>query len=340
MSNMKTFIVTLLLLPPLFSFTQKVTNVHFEQVGKQIHIYYNLSGEDTYNVKVYCKTDKITDWGNPLQQVIGAVGKNQKQGANKEIYWDVLAEREKLTGNIRFKIEVSPSVNIKMVFVKGGTFIMGCTSEQNGCNSDEKPAHRVTVDDFYIGKYEITQKQWRDIMGNNPSYFSGCDDCPVENVCWNDVQEFLKKLNEKTGQHYRLPTEAEWEYAARGGNKSKGYQYAGSNHINNVAWYTKNSYYKGKSSHNYGTHKVGTKKANELGIYDMSGNVWEWCNDWYDDNYYHHSLQNNPQGPKSGTRLVLRSGSWNGFADGCRVAYRLKLNPDKGSNYVGFRVVH
>ncbi len=217
---------------------------------------------------------------------------------------------------------------IEMVFVKGGTFQMG---SNKGFFTDRKPVHSVTLDDFYIGKYEVTQKQWKAIMGNNLSYNKGCDDCPVEKVSWNDVQKFIKKLNEKTGKYYRLPTEAEWEYAARGGVKSRGYQYAGNNDIEEVAWYDGNSGNK--------THPVGQKKANELGIYDMSGNVWEWCSDWYSSSYYGSSPQNNPQGPSSGSFRVYRGGSWFNFARHCRVAFRFGDSPGLRGINLGFRLV-
>ncbi len=228
------------------------------------------------------------------------------------------------------KLQKGPSGNIEMVFVKGGTFQMGCTSEQSDCNDDEKPVHTVTVSDFYMGKYEVTQKQWKEIMGNNPSYFKG-DNLPVERVSWNDIQEFLKKLNQKTGMNYRLPTEAEWEYAARGGVKSRGYKYAGSNDIDEVAWHDGNSGNK--------THPVGQKKANELGIYDMSGNVWEWCSDWYSSSYYGSSPQNNPQGPSSGLHRVARGGSWYDYARYCRVARRDFSGPGIRYYALGFRLV-
>jgi len=214
----------------------------------------------------------------------------------------------------------------EMIFVKGGCFNMGSNNEDN----DEKPVHQVCVDDFYIGKYEVTQNQWKEIMGSNPSHLK-CDDCPVENVSWNDVQEFIQKLNERTGENYRLPTEAEWEYAARGGNKSKEYKYSGSNDIDNVAWYTKNS--GGK------IHKVGTKQANELCIYDMTGNVYEWCSDWYGSDYYKNSSLNNPQGSSSGSRRVNRGGSWNCYPIGCCVAYRYYWFPDNSIINLGFRLV-
>jgi len=209
-----------------------------------------------------------------------------------------------------------------MVFVKGGSFMMG----SNDGGSDEKPIHRVTVSDFYIGKYEVTQKLWKEVMGSNPSRFKG-DDRPVEQVSWNDVQEFIRKLNKKTGGNYRLPTEAEWEYAARGGAKSRGYKYAGSNNIGEVAWYDVNS----------GTHEVGTKKPNELGIYDMSGNVWEWCSDWKGD--YSSGSQTNPTGPSSGSSRVYRGGSWINIAWHCRVANRNLSSPFNSDDNLGFRLV-
>jgi formylglycine-generating enzyme required for sulfatase activity len=166
-------------------------------------------------------------------------------------------------------------------------------------------------------------------MGSNPSYFSGCDNCPVENVSWNDAQDFIRKLNQQTGKNYRLPTEAEWEFAARGGNKSKGYKYAGGNYRSNVAWYYDNS--GGK------THAVGQKQANELGIYDMSGNVWEWCGDWYGD--YSSSSQTNPKGPSYGSSRVLRGGGWDFDASDCRVSSRDDLAPGYRDYYDGFRLV-
>jgi formylglycine-generating enzyme required for sulfatase activity len=217
-----------------------------------------------------------------------------------------------------------------MVLVKGGTFTMGCTAEQGGdCQRNESPAHQVTLSDFYIGKYEVTQKQWKAVMGddNNPSNFKG-DDLPVEMVSWNDVQEFITKLNVKTGKNYRLPTEAEWEYAARGGNVSKGYKYGGSVDVNEVAWYGEN----GESV----THRVGTKKANELGIHDMSGNVYEWVHDLY-GNYRKNDLTN-PQGSSTGSRRVFRGGSWYYSAGYARVSYRSFNDPDARSNFLGFRL--
>lgn len=188
--------------------------------------------------------------------------------------------------------------SIEMVAIKGGTFQMG----SNG-NDDEKPIHTVMISDFYIGKTEVTQAQWIAIMGSNPSYFKG-DNLPVEQVSWDDVQVFIDKLNAKTGKTYRLPTEAEWEYAAGGGENNRTV-FAGTNdesNLGNYAWWGKNN--------NGTTHAVGTKKPNQLGIYDMSGNVWEWCSDWYSADYYLNSPENNPKGPASGSSRVMRGGSW------------------------------
>ena len=217
---------------------------------------------------------------------------------------------------------------IEMVFVKGGTFTMGATPEQGKvAHKDEKPAHSVTVSDFYIGKYEVTQAQWEAVMGKNPSCFKG-NIRPVENVSWNDIQEFIEKLNAKTGKKYRLPTEAEWEYAARGGDQSKGYKYSGSNNIDEVAWLGDNSASR--------THIVGQKQPNELGLYDMSGNVWEWCSDWYGS--YSSGSQTNPTGPANGSRRVVRGGCCCDIARSCRVSNHYKDYPSYRSSYVGFRL--
>ena len=217
---------------------------------------------------------------------------------------------------------------IEMVYVEGGTFTMGATSEQGSDAYDnEKPAHSVTLDGYYIGKYEVTQELWKAVMGSNPSNFKG-DNLPVENVSWNDVQEFLRKLNAMTGKSYRLPTEAEWEFAARGGNSSRGYKYSGSNSIGSVAWYWENSGSR--------THAVGTKSPNELGIYDMSGNVLEWCQDWKGG--YSSSPQRNPKGPNSGSGRVFRGGSWYSLAGSCRVSLRYNCAPGDRNSRLGFRL--
>ena len=220
-------------------------------------------------------------------------------------------------------------VSFNMIKVQGGTFTMGTTSEQGSdVGNDEKPAHQVTLSDYYIGETEVTQELWKAVMGSNPSNFSGMN-LPVEMVSWDDCQTFITKLNQLTGKNFRLPTEAEWEYAARGGQKSRGYKYAGSNTLSDVAWYTDNSGSK--------THPVKQKQANELGLYDMTGNVWEWCQDWYGS--YSSNAQTNPTGPSSGSYRVNRGGSWNSSASRCRVAYRFGNSPGFRFSFLGFRVV-
>jgi formylglycine-generating enzyme required for sulfatase activity len=206
---------------------------------------------------------------------------------------------------------------------------MGCTAEQ-GADCFDYEAHQVTLSDYKIGKYEVTQAQWKAVMGDNPSRFSGCDKCPVEQVSWNDTQDFIKKLNDKTGKTYRLPTEAEWEFAARGGNRSKIYKYSGSDILDKVAWYDATS---GSKTHEVGT----TKAANEMGIYDMSGNVWEWCQDWYGD--FDASSKTNPKGASTGSNRVLRGGSWLDDPQHCRVSYRNNHAPDFRFKIFGFRLV-
>lgn len=215
-----------------------------------------------------------------------------------------------------------------MVRIEGGTFTMGATSEQSSdAHDDEKPAHQVTLSSFSIGKYEVTQEEWQAVMGSNPSHFKGAKR-PVEKVSWNDCQEFIRKLNQMTGKHFRLPTEAEWEYAARGGNRSNGYKYAGSNSLGNVAWYTDNS--------GGETHPVGQKSPNELGLYDMSGNVWEWCQDWFGS--YSSSSQTNPTGPSIGSFRVYRGGSWNYDARNCRSSIRYDITLSISDDGLGLRL--
>jgi len=218
--------------------------------------------------------------------------------------------------------------DIDMVLVRGGTFWMGCSGVHNSnCSYDENPIRNITVSNFHIGKYEITQKQWVKIMGANPSKFKG-DNLPVENVTWIEVQEFISRLNKMTGKKYRLPTEAEWEYAARGGAKSESYLYSGSNNIYDVAWMSENS--GGK------THPVGGHKPNELGLYDMSGNVYEWLNDWY--GVYKDTPQTDPKGPDAGQKRVGRGGAWNSSMSACRVSSRAVDSPGNRDPNCGFRL--
>ena len=221
-------------------------------------------------------------------------------------------------------------ISFNMVYVEGGTFQMGATTEQGSdAKSDENPVHQVTLSSYYIGTTEVTQELWEIVMGSNPSEYKGSN-LPVENVYWDDCQEFIKKLNAQTEMNFRLPTEAEWEYAARGGGKSLSYKYSGSNTLGDVAWYLNNC---GTPP----THPVGTKQANELGLYDMSGNVWEWCQDWYGS--YSSSAQTNPTGASSGTKRVSRGGGWSSDARHCRVSCRISNMQSYRLNDLGLRLV-
>lgn len=216
-----------------------------------------------------------------------------------------------------------------MVFVKGGTFAMGATKDQGEqVFEDEKPMHYVTLSSFYIGKYEVTQEEWFLIMGNNPSENKG-NKLPVENVDWYDCHEFIEKLNEMTGKDFRLPTEAEWEYAARGGNRSQWNKYSGSNQLGDIAWFIDNS--------REVTHNVGLKRPNELGLYDMSGNVWEWCEDWYGE--YEKDNPLTPTGSVYGSNRVIRGGGWESRSANCRTAARRAIDPQYYSENIGFRLV-
>ena len=232
--------------------------------------------------------------------------------------------------NLTFLVQ---GVKFTLVKVQGGTFTMGATSEQgNDAESDERPAQQVTLSDYYIGQTEVTQALWEAVMGRNPSEFKG-DSLPVEQVSWEECQTFIKKLNsllsnQLGGKRFALPTEAQWEFAARGGMESKGYKYAGSNQLSALAWSESNS--------NRSTHPVAQKQPNELGLYDMSGNVYEWCSDWYGD--YSIAEKMNPKGPNRGSYRVIRGGAWCHNAGCCRVSYRANYLPTNKGNGIGFRL--
>ena len=271
-------------------------------------------------------TDKksVTISEGQTMSISGTLSSNKASSSNGYASSSSLA-----SGGNTISIPVKKGISIEMVKVEAGTFMMGATSEMQNSGDNEKPVHQVTLTkDYYMGKYEVTQALWQAVMGSNPSKFKG-DYLPVEMVSWDDCQEFIGKLNSMTGRKFRLPTEAEWEYAARGGKKSRGYQYSGSNSISDVAWYTDNSGRK--------THPVGTKQSNELGLYDMAGNVWEWCQDWYDS--YVSSSQTNPTGLVLGWSRVYRGGGWNNYPSSCRSSYRSYNTPYSCYIGLGFRLV-
>lgn len=246
-------------------------------------------------------------------------------------------------GSIKTETFTVNGVSFTMVTVKGGKFTMGATNEQGGdVNDKECPAHQVTVSTFSIGQTEVTQALWLAVMGTNPSYFTSAhgytDDLqrPVERVSWNDCRIFTSRLNWITGKQFRLPTEAEWEYAARGGSLNQGYLYAGRNDLNEIAWFCDDIPSHTSETAGYGTQPVASKYPNELGLYDMSGNVWEWCFDRFGP--YGKKSQKNPIGPKSGASRVNRGGSWLESAGSCRVSGRYDCVPEYLSNDLGMRL--
>ncbi len=328
--------ILLLVLFPLMLLAAEVENIRPQQIGNRILFEYDLTGDEEAEVTLTI-TVKGTVYTQDRLHLEGDYGK-VKPGRNKKIYWNVLQDFPKgLSTTFDWELEAGgkqfkdPVTGMEFVFVKGGCFEMGDTFGDG--YSYEKPVHDVCVSDFYMGKYEVTQGQWEVIMGDNPSYFKNCgDNCPVENVSWYEVQEFIERLNSKSGKKYRLPTEAEWEYAARSGGKRE--KYAGTNSdadLGSYAWYIMNSGSK--------THPVGQKQPNGLGLYDMSGNVWEWVSDRYDQNYYKNSPRNNPKGPSSGSYRVLRGGSWSGVPNAIRASYRFDINPSTRNYNYGFRLL-
>lgn len=352
---------------------QNITNVDFHQVGDEIVITYNL--DDSCPIGAYVSLDGGKSY-KEMRSIRGDVGKSVLPG-KKRMLWRVLYDiPEGLAGQVQLKVSTNLFVSVdgiefEMVYVKGGDFLMGGTLEQgDDYYHTEKPIHSVTLSDYYIGKYEVTQGLWEKVMGSkierqwnkeldsiiqwskelcityeeccemlrgmtmeqfrNLSSFNGIGfTYPMYYVSWNEAWEFCKKLTQLTGKKCTLPTEAQWEYAARGGVKSKGYKYSGSNDIDEVAWYGENS----KS----GTHPIGTKEGNELGIYDMIGNVWEFCSDWY--GRYISESQTNPTGASLGSDRVSRGGSWKDDARDCRVSGRNFPSPDIRKYNHGFRVV-
>jgi formylglycine-generating enzyme required for sulfatase activity len=340
----KLVLIALLLECYVLCNAQIVSNVTAYQQGKNIVIEYDLSTESQVGVSVSLNNGSYTS----MNGVSGDVNKKVSPG-HKQIIWDVLSQYDKFYfDNVMFKVEGSSDftetafgINMKMIWVEGGSFLMGCTSEQGQCDDDEKNVRRVTVDGFCIGMLEVTQSQWEKVMGTsvykqrnkaNPQWnLSGVGpDYPMYYVSWDEATEFCRLLSNKTGKTYTLPTEAQWEYAARGGKKADGTKYAGSNVIDAVAWYGKNS--------SSTSHVCGSKRANALGIYDMSGNVWEWCKDWYASSYVSYDT-NNPTGPSSGSARMSRGGGWLNFASFCRVANRRYSAPSGRGYDLGFRVV-
>lgn len=289
--------------------------------------------ESAFNLKVDSINAKLIVLNNELVKISNDFQKRKIEtdalNTRKKTIETELTHLKEENSKLYFKLDSLSASNLKIeiVFVEGGTFQMG----SNSIFLYEKPIHSVSLNSYNIGKYEVTQAQWKAVVGNNPSYYKDCDDCPVESVTWFEVQDFIRRLNAQTDKNYRLPTEAEWEYAAKGGKNSNGYSFSGSDNLNLVAWYGENS--GGK------THVVGSKRANELGVHDMAGNVFEWCSDWFGE--YSGLHQINPLGALPNECNVLRGG---GLTSGsvmsdCRTSARMKYSGSLRNSSSGFRLV-
>ena len=276
--------------------------------------------------------EKSSEYYMPTLELLSvAGGKIEKDERRQTEEATRQAEAQERTTRLK---ELLPSLleNLKqqMVTVPGGTFAMGCTEEQSSCDDDEKPVRQVQVGSFSIGKYEVTQDLWEAVMGKNPSKFRNCPRCPVEHVGWDETKMFLKKLNALTGERYRLPTDAEWEYAARGGPKSQGSLYVGSDDLDSVAWYDKNSGNK--------VHRVGQKQPNGLGLYDMSGNVWEWVEDCWNKKYPGPPTDGSAWKSRDCSRHMLRGGAWSSYPRYLRSSNRYRELSSFLRYDVGFRL--
>ena len=338
---MKKIIYLLLtLLLPLSAFAQTASNVIATQLGNTIEVTYDL--DQPAQVTLLLSLNGGATYSPTPKALTGDVGMNIQPGHKKIVWnlfsddhnWEIERARFKVVALNMNKEFTLGRISFTMIYVEGGTFTMGATSEQGrGTDKDEKPAHQVTLSDYYIGQTEVTQDLWEEIMGDVPLKKYNGSKYPVSMVSWEDCQKFIDKLNrafasQLGGKHFALPTEAQWEYAARGGQKTKGYKYSGSNTVGSVAWYKDN---------NDQITQVGIKAANELGIYDMSGNVLEWCQDWYGS--YSSSPQTNPTGVASGSDRVMRGGSWVNDAKACRVSFRNYEAPESHYSNIGLRLV-
>lgn len=317
---------------------QVVTDVAFALSHDSLTITYTLSRKADICVRVALDGGRFTP---PLKGLSGAVGKGVEPGEGLVITAVQLPEIRGVEPEaITFLVEEDDgalivyvdSLAMRMMPVEGGTFVMGCTHPRGEKHTyaDELPLHRVTVNSFMMGQHEVTQALWKAVMGENPSKWAGNDSLPVEQVSWNAAQIFIARLSQMTGYRFRLPTEAEWEYAARGGCRSHGTPYPGvRSQMWEACWYGGNA-----SGH---SHPVGLLKPNELGLFDMGGNVMEWCADWMAP--YTAQPQTSPQGPRSGECRILRGGCFNSPTWGCSVFERGWYLPDYGYSYFGLRLV-
>ena len=333
-------ILSSLLLLCLSVWSQAVSNVVLAQEGTRFRIEYELSEQIETSLSVAINESFSF---RPVYEVSGNIGANAVEGHNIA-YWDALTEWGEFSHDVKVKVTTMPrskvieanGVSFTMVYVQGGTFIMGATLEQGTDAAKNELSHVVKLNSYFISQTEVTQELWNAVMGENRSFFMGAGQ-PVNLVSYDDIVSFISRLNLITGLSFNLPTEAEWEYAARGGKKSNGYKYSGSDNLRAVAWFGQKdgaTYDNGNSESK--SHRVATKQPNELGLYDMSGNLWEWCRDFYSD--YPSEEQTNPVGPKEGTHRVVRGGSFRSRATNCRVSFRSANTPDSRLIHTGFRL--
>jgi formylglycine-generating enzyme required for sulfatase activity len=337
-----------LFLPTISNAWEKVENCRVEQVGDEVHIYYDLRGdEEKYQVTIRGSADGGRTYMLPMKSLSGDVGKDIRPGRGKKIIWKALKDAGEMEGDaFVFEVEAvaalakafSNSIGMKFVFIPPGTFMMGSPSHEPGRDSDEKQ-HQVTLTKgFYMQTTEVTQGQWYEVMGTRPwsgkEHVRDSTNNPAVYISWNDCKDFIRRLNQKEGSDkYRMPTEAEWEYACRAGSTTRFYFGDSESSLGDHAWYRSNAWDAGEKY----AHTVAQKQPNAWGLHGMHGNVWEWCQDWYGG--YPSGSVSDPKGPSSGADRVLRGGSWGGGAGGCRSADRNRGNPGGGVSNLGFRAV-
>lgn len=320
---------------------QSAEVVQVQASGDTFEIRFDVLTDRVSRIELFYSVSQGESWQGPLQGVVIASGHRVQSGKGQLLQWPVGRDtflRERV--DVQFYIKLIPVDGFEpdMVFVQGGTFMMGCTRMLNvSCDTNELPLQRVSLGSFYMGKYEVTRSQWFALMASEAEDTGGCADCPIETVSFSEIQTYLERLQARTGKGYRLPTEAEWEYAARGGNYAEGFVYSGGDSLEELGWYVGNALQRHTGNENNRVQPVGLKKPNALGLYDMSGNVWEWCSDIYGK--YRKGLHINPKGATRGSFLVNRGGGWADVSDNCRVSYRGGNNEMYKDDDVGFRVV-
>ncbi|MBQ7697283.1 MAG: SUMF1/EgtB/PvdO family nonheme iron enzyme [Paludibacteraceae bacterium] len=333
-------ILSLLFFVYAIAWSQAVSNVTLAQEDTRFRIEYDLTEQIETFISVAVDNSYVF---RPIYELSGNFGSQSIEGHNV-VYWDALKEWGEFSHDVMVKVTLMPlskvieanGISFTMVYVQGGTFVMGATLEQGTDASENERSHVVKLSSYYISQTEVTQELWNAVMGENRSFFIGVNQ-PVNLVSYQDITTFISRLNLITGLSFNLPTEAQWEFAARGGKKSRGFKYAGDNNLRSVAWFGQ----KGNETYDNGnsdghSHKVATKQPNELGLYDMSGNLWEWCRDYYGE--YPNDMQTDPTGPKEGKHRVVRGGSFYSKAAYCRVSTRSANTPESRLTHTGFRL--